>query len=139
MALSALDDPSVQPTENGVASVLGSAIGAWKALIDWLGESAGVDRLEWHSSGAKYGWALRGIKGKRTIVYLIPQYSAFLVGLVLGDQAMKAVGQSNLSATTAGTIAAAKKYGEGTGFRLPVRNAGDLHDIQRLIRIKLEN
>lgn len=139
MSISAIDDLSVEPTEEDVASVLDAATVPWTLLLNWLEESAGIDRLEWRSSGSKYGWSLRGIKGKRTIVYLIPQQSAFLVGLVLGDRAMKVVGQTKLSAPVAQTIATAKKYGEGTGFRLPVKSTDDLNDIRGLIRIKLDN
>jgi hypothetical protein len=34
-------------------------------------------------------------------------------------------------------ISSAKKYGEGTGFRLPVATIADLDDIRTLVAIKL--
>jgi hypothetical protein len=34
-------------------------------------------------------------------------------------------------------ISGARKYGEGTGFRLPVTAMGDLEDVRTLVEIKI--
>lgn len=137
MALSALDDLTVEPTKDQVSAVLKDGIEAWSSLESWLSDSCGINTWEWNSSGKKYGWALRGKKGKRTIVYMIPQHGSFLVGLVLGDRAMKEVRRASLSAGVLEVISSAKRYGEGTGFRLPVATLADLDDIKALIEIKV--
>ncbi len=137
MALSAFDDRDVEPTPEGIRKVLGSAHGSWTALGKWLEASGGVDSWEWGFTGKQYGWGLRARKGKRVIAYLIPRDGAFLVGLVLGDRAMKAVPETPLSEATRAVIAAAKRYGEGTGFRLAVSTAADLEDVRVLVGIKL--
>lgn len=67
MALSAFDDLSVEPTDDQVAAVLGSAIKPWSQLKSWLIRNAGIDKYEWGSSGKKYGWGLRAKTSKRTI------------------------------------------------------------------------
>lgn len=138
MALSALDDLSQQPTGDQVAAVLGPALEPWESLKGWMADEAGVDAWEWGSSGKKYGWGLRAKAGKRTVAYLIPQHDAFLVGLVLGDRAMEKARQAALAAPVVEIITGAKRYGEGTGFRLPVAPATDQEDVRTLIRIKLE-
>ncbi|HOX26895.1 MAG TPA: DUF3788 domain-containing protein [Candidatus Krumholzibacteria bacterium] len=137
MALSALDDSSAEPTATQLADVLGRAAAAWRTLDAWLTGAAGIDRREWNNAGAKYGWSLRAMKGKRVIAYLIPQRGAFLVGLVLGDKALAALADRTLSAASREIIAGAKRYGEGTGFRIPVTAAKDLADIKTLVEIKL--
>ena len=137
MALSALDDPSVAPTDEQVALALGRSLGAWQRLREWLGSSAGVNGWEWRFSGKKYGWALRAKSGERNIAYLIPQRGSFLVGLVLGDRAMEVARTLELSPAAADVISAAKRYVEGTGFRLPVTRKDDLADIEKLIGAKL--
>jgi len=136
-ALSALDDLAVEPTGDQLAAVLPAGMGPWSSLETWLAESAGVDGWEWGSTGKKYGWALRGKKGKRNLVYMIPQHGSFLVGLVLGDRAMEALRSASLSAAAREVLASAKRYGEGTGFRLPVASPADLEDVKTLIQIKL--
>lgn len=137
MALSALDDPSVEPTSEQLPVVLQDAMEAWTSLVGWLAESPGVQDWEWFCSGKKYGWALRGKRGKRTIVYLIPQHGSFLVGLVLGDRALVEVRRATLSAAALEVILGARRYAEGTGFRLPVVTSADLDDIRTLVGIKL--
>lgn len=137
MSLSALDDLAVEPTDTQLSAVLEGGTEAWMSLAGWLSNAHGVDRWEWFSSGRKYGWALRGRKDKRTIVYMIPQHGSFLVGLVLGDRAMAAVVRASLSAAVRNVISDAKRYGEGTGFRLPVAAIGELEDVKTLIDIKI--
>jgi len=137
MALSALDDLSRQPVDEQVASALGSGLEAWEALKHWLEDEAGVDGWEWGSSGKKYGWGLRAKAGKRTVAYLIPQHGSSLIGLVLGDRAMEKARCAALAPPVVEVITSAKRYGEGTGFRLPVTTPADLDDIRTLARIKL--
>lgn len=139
MALSALDDPSHVPSDERVASVLGKAFKPWSVLSAWLSEEIGIDLFEWAMAGKQYGWSLRAKKKKRTIVYLIPQHGSFLAGLVLGDRAVAASHAVPLSASVRETIAGAKKYAEGTGFRLPVATMSDLDDVKTLVTIKNEH
>jgi hypothetical protein len=137
MALSAFDDLSREPGDDDVAGVLGDALAAWRALTDWLAREAGVDRLEWGSSGKRYGWGLRARSGARTIAYLIPQEGAFLVGLVLGDTALAAARSASLPAAVSEIIAGARSYAEGTGFRVPVSELEELVWVKELVRAKL--
>lgn len=136
MALSALDDLTAEPTDGQVAAALGPALGAWSELCRWLDRRGLVDSWQWGSSGRKYGWALRAKLGKRTIAYLIPQHGSFLVGLVLSDRALAAARATALSQPVIEVIDAARRYAEGTGFRLPVADTADLADIRRLVEIK---
>jgi hypothetical protein len=137
MALSALDDLAVEPTSERVAAVLGDSAKAWSSLQGWATRESGVDSWEWGSSGKKYGWGLRGKARKRTILYMIPQNGSFLVGLVLGDRAMETARAAPLSASARDVVTSAKRYGEGTGFRLPVATLSDLGDVKVLVEIKI--
>ncbi|HPR63363.1 MAG TPA: DUF3788 family protein [Thermoanaerobaculia bacterium] len=136
MALSVFHDPN-PPTSSQIMEVLGPAWDSWSSLFDWLTETAGVDSHEWKNSGAAYGWSMRVKRGKRIIAYMIPQDQQFLVGLVLGDRAMKTLGSLSLAPSVMDVIRGAKRYGEGTGFRLPVSSESDLESIQSLIELKL--
>lgn len=86
MALSALDDKSVEPVASDVARVLGPSEELWYVLIARMEASYGPLTEAWGFSGAKYGWSLRLKQKKRTILYLIPQSDTSLVGIVLGDR-----------------------------------------------------
>ena len=67
MALSALDDLTVTPTDEQVAHVIGDSLGARASLREWLESCVGVDHWQWGSSGKQYGWALRAKVGGRRI------------------------------------------------------------------------
>lgn len=136
MALSSLDSRDREPTDAEVREVLGAAHPTWRRFVDWLETEIGVSRFAWAFAGKKFGWSLRAELGKRRIAYLIPQRGAFLVGLVLGDRAVAAAREAEISDATRAVIDAAPRYGEGTGFRLPVANSSHLGDVFTLIEIK---
>lgn len=139
MALSALDDPSVKPTDEQLAGVLGASFETWQTLCAWLKPTSRITTWQWRHSGAKYGWSLLAQSRKRTMVYLIPGHGQFLVGLVLGSKAMGVVSRTELSPAVSAIVRAAPRYGEGTGFRLPVVGPADLDDVKTLIGIKIVN
>lgn len=137
MALSALDDKTVEPVSSEVARVLGPSEGLWYDLVARMETSYGPLTEAWSFSGARYGWSLRIKQKKRTILYLIPQTDTFLVGLVLGDRALSLLTRSDLSQEVLDIIDAAPRYGEGTGFRIPVAAAADCTEIETVIEAKM--
>jgi len=87
------------PTQNEIDAALGATADVWNQLLHWFAEQ-GVADQEWKSSSPKYGWSLRLKLKKRTIVYLAPCEGCFRVAFVLGDRAVAAARQSDLSKTT---------------------------------------
>jgi hypothetical protein len=129
---------TTQPTAEEVAVALGATAEVWKQLVDWLAEQ-GVAGQEWKSVSLKYGWSLRLKLKKRTIVYLSPCNGCFRVAFVLGDRAVAAARQSDLSKSTLELLNEATRYAEGTGIRLIVKGSKDLAAIRKLTLIKLAN
>ncbi len=70
MALSALDDKSVEPTSGELARVLGPSEELWYHLISQMEAGYGPLSEAWSFAGAKYGWSLR-LKQKN-LVALFP-------------------------------------------------------------------
>jgi hypothetical protein len=126
------------PTAEELTAALGPTISLWTQFIDWMA-AQGVADQEWNSVSAKYGWAVRLKLKKRNIVYLGPCQGCFRVSFVLGDRAVAAARQSNLSAATLKLLDEAPKYAEGTGLRLLVKAEKDLAAIRKLALIKLAN
>jgi len=137
MALSALDDKAVEPTPAALAKVLGASRESWDHLISRMETSYGPVSLEWSFAGAKYGWTSKLRRKKRTILYLIPQEGSFLVGIVLGDRALGLLRRDEISADVIALIDEAPRYGEGTGFRVPVSSPEDCEDIEMIIEAKM--
>jgi len=137
MALSALDDKDVEPIAGELAKVLGPSEEWWHYLIARMEASYGPLSEAWSFSGAKYGWNLRLRQKNRTILYLIPQNHAFLVGVVLGDRALALLRREDVNPGTLLLIDEAPRYGEGTGFRIPVTSAADCTEIEIVIEAKM--
>lgn len=137
MALSALDDKSVEPVAGELAKVLGPSEELWHHLISRMEAGYGPLSEAWSFSGAKYGWSLRLKQKKRTVLYLIPQVGSFLVGIVLGDRALSLLRRDDLNPKTSALIDEAPRYGEGTGFRIPVRSIADCTDVEIVIEAKM--
>jgi hypothetical protein len=62
-----------------------------------------------------------------------------MVAFVFGDKGVDAVQDSNLPQSIKDELRNAKKYPEGRGIRLQVRNKTDVANIQTLVDIKLSN
>jgi hypothetical protein len=126
------------PTQNEIDAALGATADVWNQLLHWFAEQ-GVADQEWKSSSPKYGWSLRLKLKKRTIVYLAPCEGCFRAAFVLGDRAVAAARQSDLSKTTLKLLDEAPRYAEGTGVRLIVKATKDLASVRKLAAIKLAN
>jgi hypothetical protein len=136
VALSALDDRSVPPTDRALREVLGRAAALWTALEADLQAAHGPLAREWNFAGAKYGWSMRLRQKKRVLVYMTPGRSSFLASFALGEAACRAAREQGLPAPMLALIDAAPKYAEGRGVRIPVRTRRDLDGILRLAAIK---
>jgi hypothetical protein len=129
----------VQPTAEELSQALGPAATQWKQLLDWFSEEQHVTDHEWKSSSPKWGWTLLLILKKRRIAYLSPCAGCFRVSFILGDRAVTAARQSDLSPRVIKLLDQAPHYAEGTGLRLPVKGAKDLAQIRKLALVKLAN
>ena len=126
------------PTAEEVAAALGANADVWNELVDWLAEEK-IAEPEWKSSGKKYGWSVRLKHKKRNIIYLGPCAGCFRVAFVLGDRAVAAARQVDLSKSTLKLLDEAPHYPEGTGLRLMVKAAKDLAAIKKLALTNLAN
>jgi hypothetical protein len=138
MALSGLDEKEKLPNDESLRSVLGRTFGCWQDLKTHLASRYGPLTVKW-IAGVRYGWTLRLIQKKRTILYMTPSKGFFLVGFVLGERAVQAAHESDLPSTILEVIDGAQKYGEGRGFRLEVRTKQDVENIKKLAAIKMVN
>jgi hypothetical protein len=128
-----------QPTQKAVEVVLEQSYALWEQLVAELKRELKLDGEEWHSSGLKYGWALRLQLKKRNIVYLGPRSGSFMTAFVLGDKAVAVARKSKLPAYVLKMISEAKRYGEGTPVRIEVSKPEDLGPVKILAKIKVEN
>jgi hypothetical protein len=128
-----------RPDNFMLSRVLGDLYSIWMEIRSYVINAYPGAIEEWNFPGQKYGWNFRIKDKKRAIVYLLPRESFFLVALVFGEKATSEALQSTLNQDVKDSIASAKVYAEGRGFRIEVRNANHMDDIKKLIDIKLSH
>lgn len=117
--------------------MLGRTARLWRGLIDEVEARHGPIELVWHFGGDKYGWSLRIRREARIVLYLIPQERRFLVGIVLGDKAVRGAHEAGVDDAVLAMIDAAPRYAEGRGIRVPVTTKAQLDAVLKLTSIKL--
>ena len=87
----------------------------------------------------KYGYSYRIKDKKRAILYFLPRKDYFKVAFVFGQKATDIILESDIAPETKNELAQARKYAEGRGIRIDVKNNLNIPDIKKLVKIKLAN
>lgn len=137
MAMSAFDDKSKRPKPSDLEKTLGRTFTHWDNLIKHIAtEYWPMDEM-WGFASAKWGWAVALKQKKRTVLYMTPCEKHFIVGLVLGDNAVNAAHDSGLPESVLSMIDSAQKYAEGRAIRMEIRNKKDLDSVKKLAAVKM--
>ena len=139
MAMSLFDDKSKQPTKQMLAKALGKQYQLWTDIAEYVVEKYPRATEEWKYPGVKYGWSFRLKDKKRNIIYMGPREDHIMVAFAFGDKGVEDVQNSKLPQSIKDELQNAKKYPEGRGIRLQVRNKADVANIKTLVDIKLAN
>jgi hypothetical protein len=139
MAMSLFDDKSKQPTEQMLAKAIGKLYQLWTDIAEYVVEKYPKAIKEWKYPGVKYGWSFRLKDKKRNIVYMGPREDHIMVAFVFGNKGVDVVQNSKLPQSIKDELRNAKKYPEGRGIRLQVRNKTYVANIKTLADIKLAN
>jgi len=132
------NDKNQQPDDTLLAEKLGPSFSHWKRLRDHVREEYDT-REEWKFYGQKYGWQLKTFLKKRNLFFMIPYDSFFKVVFVFGDRAVEEIQKSDVADSLKKEVANAKKYAEGRGLPIDVRDDTHLSDIMKLLEIKINN
>jgi len=137
--ISIFPDKSTKPTDKDLAEKLDSKYELWKQIYDLVLSKYPNGLAEWNFPGKKYGWSFRIKDKKRAIIYFLPREKFFKVAFVFGEKAFNEVINSQISKEIKKELSQAKKYAEGRGIRIDVKNDSIISDIDQLIDIKLNN
>ncbi|HYX06694.1 MAG TPA: DUF3788 domain-containing protein [Bacteroidales bacterium] len=135
---SIFQDKAMMPTERDLRDNLGNTFDLWIRIRDFVMEQYPNGEGEWNFPGKKYGWSFRIKDKKRAIIYLLPRELYFKVAFIFGDKAMHTILESNVAESIKTELQQARKYAEGRGIRIDVKNEDPLEDIKKLVEIKLK-
>jgi hypothetical protein len=139
MALGEFNDKSSSPNGTELAAVLGNSFAVWNTLIGEVSSRYHPLTVDWGFSSPKTGWGLRLKREKRTILYMKPCLGFFLVSFALGEKAVQAAHESGLPAHVLAVIDGAKRYAEGRGVRLEVKDPEALVWVMKLADAKMKS
>ena len=137
MALSIFDDKSKPPKEAELATALKESFLFWNELKKLISLRFKPLSTEWGYTSKTTGWGMRLKNKDRIILYMTPRDGHFLASFALGEKAVKAAHEDDLPVSVVTIIDNAKKYAEGRGVRIEVRNGRDVRNVEKLAAIKM--
>lgn len=132
-------DKSIEPTQADLEKALGESHIHWQELFSFTLKTFPESNFGWHFSGQKFGWSFRISDKKRVILYLLPRDRFFKAALIFGDRAVEQIISSDIAEYIQSELMSAKKYAEGRGIRVEVKDVSLVEDLKKLITIKIKN
>ena len=139
MAASVFEDKDTRPDDKMLAKALGKSNRLWLQIKKNLKAEYGELIDEWKFYGRKSGWVLKTLRKKRNLFFFIPLEGSFQVSFVFGEKAVVAVEKSGLPQGLITELKNARKYAEGRGLRIDVKNSADVEHVKKLVEIKVNN
>lgn len=132
-------DKAAPPTALDLKAKLGRSLQYWQELEQFVLDQYPAGKKEWNFPGKKYGWSYRIKDKRRAILYFLPREEYFMAALVFGQKAYDQIMKEDIASTIKNDLGQARKYAEGRGIRIDVRDRTNLTDIKKLVIIKLSN
>lgn len=139
MAVSVFEDKITMPDDKMLAGALGKSNRLWQEIKKHLKAEYGELIEEWKFYGQKSDWILKTLRKKRNLFFFIPLEGSLQISFVFGEKAVAAVEKSDLPEELITELKDARKYAEGRGLRIDVKNSTDIENIKKLVEIKINN
>ena len=139
MSEAVLNNKLITPDEKLLAKTIGANLEYWKNILKHVNNEYENITEEWKFYGKKYGWQLKTFLKIRNLFFCIPYDSCFKVVFIFGDKAVKEIERSDIANELISELVNAKKYMEGRGIAIDVKDNKYLSNIKKLIDIKINN
>jgi len=133
------NEKSKKPDDDLLSNNLGTVFKYWQEIKIYTESLCGNTTEEWKYYGKNYGWQLKTLLKKRNLFFLIPYTAFFKIVFIFGDKAVDEIEQNAISDQINNDIINAKKYREGRGIAIEVKDGDYLPDIKMLLTIKMNN
>lgn len=136
---SIFNEKLVVPDDKQLAYAIGKTQKILDKILEFLNTNYSEIRTEWKFYGRKYGWQMKIFHKKRNILFLIPYEGYFKIVMVFGDRAVNTMVEENkVTASIIQELLNAKKYMEGRGIGINIKEEKDFNIIMELVKIKLK-
>jgi hypothetical protein len=138
MSVGVFTDKKHQPTDDEVLAAIGSRLPLWQELVRHIRAEYSAEEDFRFLYGKNYGWALRFRLKGQLLTSLYPTQVGFTAQVNLGPAAIEQALGLNLGQNVQQVIARAHPYPEGRWLFIPVESEQDLHDIVRLLALRVQ-
>jgi hypothetical protein len=122
-----------EPTRAEIDEILGDGVALLEAFLRRNPEL----RPEWKYYGPKNGWSLKVFRKKRNMCFVGHEPGALAMAFVFGERAYDRLLTSDMRPALRKAVEGARRFPEGRGIRLVLRDESDLDDAQLLLDIKM--
>jgi hypothetical protein len=131
-----LTDPSVQPTEELIFSIIGENSVYWEQLIEYIYENHFDITEEWRFYNDGKSWLYRALRKKKTLYWVGIIKDTFRISFWFGDKAEPVIETSTLPEKIKDAFRNAKRYAHSRAVSIEVRSPEDLANTFKLIELK---
>jgi hypothetical protein len=127
---------SEKPNNETLSRALGPSYKHWVSIRSALEARYGTLTEEWKYYSASSGWTLKLLLRKRNLFFFTPCEKYFRIAFVFGDKAVGAIEMSDIPPEMIRKLKNTRKYAEGRGLRIEVKEKEDVKTILTLTEIK---
>lgn len=138
MTESAFHEKNVTPDEVQIREKLNQAYPSLLELRETVKKIVGETVEEWKFYGPKNGWILKTFLKKRNLFFIIIYEDFFRASFVFGEKTVSKILESDISESLKKELSEAKKYAEGRGVSMIVKDNSFIDDFQKLLKFKIE-
>ena len=118
--------------------MIGPQVPLWHELIQFIRENYPSDEDFKFLYGKNYGWALRFRIRGQLLTSLFPTAGGFTAQVNLSPEAVEQALAMQPGKNIQDAIARANPYPEGRWLFIPIESADDVHDVKRLLALRVE-
>jgi len=129
----------LKPDEQKISETLNLSYKLWHEIKNFVHNNFEFISEEWKFYGNKIGWTLKTFHKKRNIFFFSAYENCFGISFVFGEKTVNQIQNENFPKELIDELLNVKKFAEGRGILIIVKNKNDVENIQKLIQIKLQN
>lgn len=131
-------EKNVKPDEVLIREKLNQAYPALLELRKTVENVVGETVEEWKFYGPKNGWGLKTFLKKRNLFFLGIYEGFFRITFVFGERAVSKILESDIRESLKKELSEARKYAEGRGLSITMKDNSYIEDIRKLVQLKIE-
>ena len=131
-------DPSVEPDDKAVFSIIGDKDRFWLAVMDHMHDNYPDAAGEWRYYNDGRQWLFKMTRKKNTVFWIVMLKDTFRITFYFGDKAEPLIQSSDLAVKIKNDFKTTKRYGKIRAISIKMANEKDVDTVKKLVALKLK-